>query len=120
MNHYEALEIKRDGERTGLWHYTRNSQPVGFCGDESCKGHVSPGEAREHYREYLISTIHITPNAVEWPKHKCKIDGCNHEATYLAKTLGNMPRYDMICKDHANAESVSTLISVGEWCSSSW
>jgi hypothetical protein len=120
MNHYEALEIKRDGERTGLWHYTRNGQPVALC-ERGCKGHASPGEAREHYREYLISTIHFTgPKQNEWPKHKCKIDGCNHEATYLAKTLGNMPRNYEICKDHANAESVSTLIRVGEWCSSSW
>lgn len=56
MNYYQALELQKDGEQTGKFHYTRindgRAMPIGYCAIGQCD-HNSKIEASDCYRNYL-------------------------------------------------------------------
>lgn len=117
MNHFKARERRNAaGGHSGLWHYTNCNDdyvyPVGYCAQD-CPGHATEGEACEHYKQYLIDEMtRISPKTGVWPKHKCKVEGCENEGTH-AISVGGYSYYE-VCEEHADKGTLGKLLTVGE------
>lgn len=100
MNLYTAKELAKDGQPTGLWHYTTtnddHTRPVGYCAD-NCPGHPTADEARLHYRTYLLDTA-FEETTVRWSD--CKVCGAPTKRI-ITVGPGRMEFYP-VCDAHAD------------------
>jgi len=124
MNYYKARQHKD----TKKWKYTMVNDgkiyEVGYCATEGCKGHDTPEEACEHYKQYLIDKRLNFFNPDKRLKffnpaggdvmYECKICG---EFTQGFVTV-NMQSFPL-CEKCQTKENVSELMgSIGEIVSS--
>lgn len=118
MNH-DAARQKSDNR---LWHYTRYNKrtgtyPIGPCA-ESCPGHHSAEEARNHYKQGLLESAYFQADLGEdAPRNieMCEFDGCMK----LTSGYGEVGyRHYALCEDHRNSTALGTLFDVGESWSS--
>jgi hypothetical protein len=102
MEVYSASQITFDDRPTGKYHYTRScsagTSPVGYCAD-SCPGHDTPEEAREHYRQYLLDKC-VVPIVMLEEQRKCLECG---EWTQDAVLIDARERL-VLCKEHQGRE----------------
>lgn len=113
MNYYRARQIID----TKKWFYTRENDgviyEVGFC--NSCKGHDTPQEAVEHFKDYLVDMASFhkeDPNARSL--HRCKV--CNtftfgYASTHLVDVFS-------LCEKHQTREDLRSILAVDELISS--
>jgi len=120
MNYYQPRELTRDGKGIGKYHFTCKNDnqvwPVGYCAD-GCEGHDTEDAAREHYRQYLVDGITIDgPRDFGWPKEKCSVDGCEHEANHIAMTRDPGRFYKiLLCTLHATKDEAAKQIHAGDF-----
>jgi hypothetical protein len=104
MNYYDAREIKKDGEPSGLWHYTVTNDgytsPVGYCAQD-CPGHPTPKEASEHYRQYLLDTSTCVVTVGDY--NPCEV--CGALTNKMAGVHG-IPTY-RLCEEHATRDQIA-------------
>lgn len=117
MNYYRPRQLFKDGKPTGLWHYTcyNNDEVslVGYCAKD-CPGHVSPEEAREHYKQYLLD--HARYGGILYDEqHKCEICG-----TWTQRYADGPHIFiHFLCDKHYNREGLDQVIGkVGDIVSS--
>lgn len=106
MIHYVAKELKSGG-----WHYTMNSLPIGYCLEHG--GHDTAEEARECYKSYMLDKhLHLDRKISDDILMKCKVKGCEEFTSGFASVGG----YSMfiLCDKHRTREEVERLYSVGE------
>jgi len=101
MSYSEPRQLQNE-----KWHFTTNDgviRPIGYCAD-GCKGHDTPEEAREHYRDYILDKARF---GVEMRQTlKCRECG---EDTYLA--VITLPRTIVsLCGDHHTRECLRPLV----------
>ncbi len=100
MNHYCARELQKDGQGTGLWHYTckngAGTMAVGYCSPwEMCaKCKDDPVKMYDTSRKDDCDVCHgkrLLPKAEPCPGHATEAGACLHYREYLldhAKFLG--------------------------------
>lgn len=121
MNYRQALEIQKDGNPTGKYHYTNTNDdrtyPIGYCRD-GCPGHDTPEDAQEHYKQYLLNeNLRLDAHKLHNMKLKCEAkDGCE-EYTDTAASVGGIKHYHL-CNKHRTKEEVAKLLVVGQEISS--
>lgn len=85
--------------------------------ENPCPGHETSQEAEEHYKAYILENASFSgPKTEQWPKYKCDFKDCNQEGIYLANV--DYGQYYQLCPDHANKESLTVLVEVGDCWSS--
>ncbi len=113
MNYYDAREmVKADGTPSGKFHYTvmndNRTHAVGYCA-QGCKGHDTPDEACEHYKQYVLDTRTRYGGMYTDKRLRCEI--CGEWTQRFAEA--NM-RIFTLCDTHCTRENVSNLYgSVG-------
>ena len=112
MNYYAPRQKQIDK----LWHYTCMNDgqiwPVGYCAD-SCSGHVTEKEAREHYKRYLLE------KRIEFSKHENQQRRCKECNVYTEGyvSIDGWPKFDL-CEQHQTKEIVEKFLTVGTSMSS--
>ena len=119
MNYYEAREIEKNYDGTGLFHFTKMNDgqiwPVGYCA-QNCAGHPTKEEADEHYHEYRLDhLLHLDGNDPS-TKRQCEI--CGEWTTGYAR-LDQVQIFNL-CDDHLTRESVASLTSPSSSIVASW
>jgi len=135
MNYYTTSQRQSDNK----WDYTRNNRPVGYCRpyekidterygltEEECSeyektshkhhdcGHDTEEEARECYKQYLLDH-NLRFGKMSNQKNKCRV--CE-EWTQGYAEIGNT--MFVLCENHSNEESVSSLFTTPQQSWSSW
>lgn len=102
----QALEVKRGGKGTGLYHMTERSDesdrpawPVGYCAAD-CPGHAGAAEAEDHYRHWQADHARFD---VDDPGVRMQCAICNEWTTLRAYPAGSMSREVVVCRDHQRA-----------------
>ena len=119
MNYYDAREMKNvEGNPGGLWHYTAENDnrifPVGYCA-QGCIGHVTPEEAREHYRLYLLDNAKYD-GMLQREQRQCEV--CSLWTQSYAHIPPNMEMH-FLCNEHCNRDTLDTVMRrVGQIISS--
>lgn len=78
-----------------------------------CPGHATKEEAQDHYKQYLLDSMTFVSKQGEWPKNKCEAKDCNQEGTHVCLIPCGYGSYFQVCKEHADRESISSLVHVG-------
>lgn len=119
MNYYEAREIKKDGEGTGLFHFTAMNDgdiwAVGYCAS-GCEGHDTPEQANGHYHEYRLDHLLVLDGNDPSTQKRCAV--CDVWTTGYAR-LDEIEVFPL-CGDHRTRESVASLTSPASRIISSW
>ena len=124
MNYYQAREIQRDGQHTGLFHYTcRNDDhiyPVGFCSPyrecEACHGQVTNpiGEPRpEDCAKCGGKGSLLLPLEQRCPGHPTPEAACEHYRQYLLSKVrfGVADRWPKYQCEAAGCEAEATHVA---------
>lgn len=111
MNYYDAREMRQeDGTPSGRWHYTAQHDnavfPVGYCA-QSCPGHASPEEAREHYRRYLLDSARYDGFLAE-EQRRCEACGAWTQGDAYIPLV--MERH-VLCEEHRTREVLDQVMS---------
>jgi hypothetical protein len=117
MSWWQARELRRDGQGTGLWHYTCAEGSggdgrvfaVGFC-SENCPGHASPAEAEAHWHEFQLANSESWTNDSE--QLRCEVDGCGQWTTQRMRYGPNyaLPENVVLCPAHCGTEHLALVM----------
>lgn len=112
----------RCGDKPWTWRIEDGDACV-FCAgtgsvkrSDPCPGHDTRDEAEQHYEAYLLDHSYFRPRQEEWPKNKCHVVCCNKEGTVEA--VVDAYHLYVFCPEHANKETLSQFVRVGESWSS--
>lgn len=118
MNYYQAREIQKDGEPTGLFHFTKMNDgqiwPVGYCAKD-CPGHEDPAEAAAHYHEYLLDNKISFGDDPDTGK-RCAV--CDRWTTGYGFLNGL--RMFHLCPTHQTRAAIASLTTPSTEIVSSW
>lgn len=114
---YKPLELQREGKGTGLWHYTcsegeegrTRTYAVGYCAVD-CLGHKTPGEAVDHFEQYLLDTSSAWENQDQMLK--CVVDGCGKFTMGRIRhgIAGPFAKDYALCDEHKNKEELKKFL----------
>lgn len=101
----------RQRQDNHLWHYTRKNDnqiwPIGYCAD-SCPGHSTPEEARDHYRSYMFDNHLSLDHTMSNQQRHCEAPDCN-EWTQKFAMLGQWQMF-ILCDAHRNRATIELLV----------
>lgn len=119
---FQPLE-KKSGPNAGKFHMTiqTNSEaskgiahPIGYCA-EDCPGHDTPGEAIDHWYEYLADKAEFrTVKREDADKlDRCDAAECSEFTANYAFAPGHITMSKHLCDEHLNRDAYLAALRAG-------